>query len=62
MNSDYLIRPKHRAFLRGIAISGTSMENNFALRKGGQLNQQIAEVKQLIDYTALMGFIPCPWF
>ena len=55
VNSDYLIRIKRHAFLRGVAISGTSVGNNFALPKGEQLNQQIADVKRWIDYAAVMG-------
>lgn len=55
VNADYLIRLKRHAFLRGIAISGTAVGNNFALPQGEALNQQIAEVKQWIDYAALMG-------
>ena len=36
------------AFLRGVAISGTSVGNNFALPKE-PLDQQIADVKKWID-------------
>ncbi len=55
VNADYLIRLKRHAFLRGVAISGTSVGNNFALPKGEQLDKQIADVKQWIDYAAVMG-------
>ena len=54
-NTDYFIRIKRHAFLRGVAISGTSVGNNFALPKGEQLSKQIADVKQWIDYAAVMG-------
>ncbi len=54
-NTDYFIRIKRHAFLRGVAISGTSVGNNFALPKGEQLSRQIADVKQWIDYAAVMG-------
>ncbi len=54
-NTDYFIRIKRHAFLRGIAISGTSVGNNFALPKGEQLDKQIADVKRWIDYAAVMG-------
>ena len=55
VDTDYLIRLKRHAFLRGIAISGTAVGNNFALPKGEALNQQIADVKRWIDYAAGMG-------
>lgn len=55
VNADYLIRIKRHAFLRGVAISGTSVGNNFALPKGEPLDQQIADVKRWIDYAAVMG-------
>ena len=54
-NTDFFIRIKRHAFLRGVAISGTSVGNNFALPKGEQLSKQIADVKQWIDYAAIMG-------
>ena len=54
-NTDYFIRIKRHAFLRGVAISGTSVGNNFALPKGGLLDKQVADVKRWIDYAALMG-------
>ncbi len=55
VNADYLIRIKRHAFLRGLAISGASVGNNFALPKGEPLDQQIADVKRWIDYAAVMG-------
>jgi sugar phosphate isomerase/epimerase len=55
VNADYFIRIKRHAFLRGVVISGTSVGNNFALPKGEQLDQQIADVKRWIDYAAVMG-------
>jgi sugar phosphate isomerase/epimerase len=55
VNADYLIRIKRHAFLRGVAISGTSVGNNFALPKGEPLDQQIADVKRWIDHAAVMG-------
>ncbi|MBP9900690.1 MAG: sugar phosphate isomerase/epimerase family protein [Verrucomicrobiota bacterium] len=52
---EYFIRIKRHAFLRGVAVSGTSVGNNFALPKGEELNQQIAAVKRWIEYAAVMG-------
>ncbi len=54
-NTDFFIRIKRHAFLRGVAISGTSVGNNFALPKGDELSKQIADVKRWIDYAAVMG-------
>jgi sugar phosphate isomerase/epimerase len=54
-NTDFFIRIKRHAFLRGVAISGTSVGNNFALPKGDELNKQIADVKRWIDNAAVMG-------
>ncbi len=51
----YFLKLKHRAFLRGVALSGTAVGNNFALPKGDARNAQIASVKTWIDRAALMG-------
>ncbi len=55
VTTDYLIKIHRHAFLRGVAISGTSVGNNFALPKGEALDKQIADVKKWIDYAAIMG-------
>src|SRR6266542_1170036 len=56
---DYLIQLKRHAFLRGIAISGSAVGNNFALPKdppkGAQRAEQIALVKKWVDYCAVLG-------
>lgn len=52
---EFLIRVRRHAFLRGIAISGTAVGNNFARPKGPDLDKEIASVKQWIDYAAIMG-------
>jgi sugar phosphate isomerase/epimerase len=51
----YFLRLKHHAFLRGVALSGTAVGNNFALPKGAARDKEIASVKQWIDRAALMG-------
>lgn len=51
----YFLRLKHHAFLRGVALSGTAVGNNFALPKGAARDKEIAAVKQWIDRAALMG-------
>src|SRR5207249_3960271 len=52
---EYLVKLKRHAFLRGIAISGGAIGNNFALPKGEKLEQQIALAKRWIDYAAVLG-------
>ena len=51
----YLLKVRRHAFLRGVAISGTSVGNNFALPAGEARDQQIADVKKWIGYAAVMG-------
>jgi len=52
---DYLIQLKRHAFLRGIAISGSAVGNNFALPKGPKRDEQIAMVKKWVDHCAVLG-------
>ena len=52
---DYMIKLRRHAYLRGIAVSGTAIGNNFSLPKGAQLNEQIADTKKWIDKALLMG-------
>ncbi len=51
----YVLDLKRHAYLRGIAISGTAIGNNFSLPKGEKLSEQIAYTKAWIDRAALMG-------
>ncbi|MGI8602627.1 MAG: sugar phosphate isomerase/epimerase family protein [Verrucomicrobiales bacterium] len=51
----YFLRLKHHAFLRGVALSGTAVGNNFALPKGEARDKEIAGLKVWIDRAALMG-------
>lgn len=53
--AEFLLDLKHRAFLRGVAISGTSVGNNFALPDGEERTKEISSVKKWIDYAAIMG-------
>ncbi len=46
---------KRRAFLRGIAISGTAVGNNFARARGPELDREIADVKAWIDRAAVLS-------
>jgi sugar phosphate isomerase/epimerase len=52
---EFLLRLKRHAFMRGIAISGTAVGNTFTLPPGDKRRQQIASVKEWIDYAQLMG-------
>lgn len=51
----YLLELRRRAFLRGLAISGTAVGNNFALPDGEAYRKQIELVKQWIEYAAVLG-------
>ena len=55
VRNDFLLQVKRHAFLRGIEISGGAVGNNFALPKGEKRDQQLAMVKQWVDYSAVMG-------
>ena len=55
LTSDYLIKLKRHAFLRGIDISGSAVGNNFALEKGEKRDEQVKMVKEWIDHAALLG-------
>ncbi len=52
---EYLVKLKRQAFLRGIAISGGAIGNNFALAKGKDRDEQIALAKRWVDYSAILG-------
>ncbi len=55
LTNEYLLQVRRHAFLRGVAISGTSVGNNFALPNGPERDAQIADVKKWIDYAAVLG-------
>ena len=52
---DFLIQIKRHAFLRGMAISGTAVGNNFILRPGEKRDREIANVKKWIDHASVLG-------
>lgn len=54
-SDDYLLKLKRHAYLRGIAVSGTAIGNNFSLPKGAALDEQIATTKKWIDRALLLG-------
>jgi len=55
LETEYLVKLKRQAFLRGIAISGGAIGNNFALPNGEKRDQQIALAKRWVDYSAVLG-------
>ena len=52
---DYLLALRRQAWLRGIAISGTSVGNTFTHDPGPKRDEEIALVKQWVDYAATLG-------
>ncbi len=50
-----LLDVRRHAFLRGVAVSGTSVGNNFAQPKGAALEAEIASVKKWIERAAVLG-------
>jgi len=54
-DQDFLLQLKRHAFMRGIAISGTAVGNQFTDHPGPARQAQIAHVKKWIDHAAVMG-------
>jgi len=52
---EFLLRLKRHAFLRGLALSGTAVGNDFTRPPGPERDAELAKVKQWIDYAAIMG-------
>lgn len=52
---DYFIKLRRHCFLRGMAVSGTAIGNNFSLPKGPRLDEEIATTKQWIDRARVLG-------
>ena len=48
-------RVKKAAFLRGMAIAGTAIGNNFTVGRGPRLDQEISEAVRWIDRAVWMG-------
>ena len=53
--SDYLVQVRRHAFLKGVAVSGTAIGNNFSHPKGPKRDEEIALTKQWIDRAAVLG-------
>jgi sugar phosphate isomerase/epimerase len=55
VDGSFLIQIKRHAFLRGVAISGTSIGNNYCLPKGEKRDAQMALTRQWVDHAAMLG-------
>ena len=53
--ADYLVQVRRHAFLKGVAVSGTAIGNNFSHPKGPKRDEEIALTKQWIDRAAVLG-------
>jgi sugar phosphate isomerase/epimerase len=54
-DQEFLLKLRRHAFLRGVAISGTSVGNTFTHPEGPKRQQEIAAVKRWIENAAIMG-------
>lgn len=54
-SNDYLLDVRRHAYLKGVSISGTAVNNNFALPKGEARDKEVAGVKAWIDRSAVLG-------
>ncbi|MES2694232.1 MAG: sugar phosphate isomerase/epimerase family protein [Verrucomicrobiota bacterium] len=52
---EYILKLKRHAYLRGVAISGTAIGNNFSLPTGAKLAEEIDTTKKWIDRALLLG-------
>lgn len=55
LSGDVLQRIRRHAFLRGVAISGSAIGNNFALPLGSARDAEIAKAKEWIDSSVKIG-------
>jgi sugar phosphate isomerase/epimerase len=55
VGDDYLVRLRRHAFLRGIALSGTAVGNEFTNQDPLRQREQVALVKAWVDRAALLG-------
>jgi sugar phosphate isomerase/epimerase len=55
LTDDYILKLRRYAFLAGVEISGSAINNNFSFPKGEKRDQQLAHTKKWIDHSALLG-------
>lgn len=54
-SDDYFLELKKAAFLRGLAVAGTAIGNNFTVGRGPRLDAEIESALLWIDRSVLMG-------
>lgn len=55
LTDEYLLKLRRHAFLRGVALSGTAVGNNFTWPLGEKREAEIARVKKWVDHASLLG-------
>ncbi len=55
LDEAFLLQVKRHAFLRGVAISGTAIGNNYCLPKGEKRDAQMALTRKWVDNAAVLG-------
>lgn len=55
LSREYMLKIKHHAFMRGVALSGTAIGNSFTSGAGEKRDREVAGAKKWIDHAALMG-------
>ncbi len=55
ITTEYLLKLKRHAFLRGVALSGTAVGNTFTHPPGPKRDEQIALVNTWVDRAAILG-------
>ena len=55
LSTDYLVQLRRHVFIKGLAVSGTAIGNNFSHPKGPKRDEEIAQTKQWIDRAAVLG-------
>ena len=55
VNTEFLIRLRRHAFLRGVAVSGTAVGNTFTGPAGEARDKEIAHVKKWVDRAQVLG-------
>lgn len=55
LDDEYLIRLRRHAFLRGVAISGTAVGNDFTVPAGEKRDREIDDTKKWIERAAVLG-------
>ncbi|HVY70078.1 MAG TPA: sugar phosphate isomerase/epimerase family protein [Verrucomicrobiae bacterium] len=54
-DTEFLLKVKRHAFLRGVAISGSAIGNTFTYGKSEKLDQEMALTRRWIDYAQILG-------